>query len=299
VLFTPNLVSLLTGIPASRLLAWEKMGLLLGSRKRAKHGRQRFSLSDVKIADALQRMVAREVAERTSSLQAAEKAKSDFMRLVAHELRGPMAIARGYVTMMGDGTMGAVPTPVREALPLVETKLAEMDRLVQQMLEVARVEDGRILLDQKQLDLRSLLEEVVRDGSALARPEHEIKVSLPSHEVPVRGDRSRLLMVLDNLISNALKYSPNGGMIDCSVKTDAEWARVVVRDEGIGISAKGLAQLFTRFGRVESEATRGIPGTGLGLYVAREMARRHGGDINVESREGQGSTFTVKIPLAD
>jgi signal transduction histidine kinase len=293
------MVSLLTGIPASRLLDWERMGLLLGSRRRANHARHRFSLSDVKAAAALQRMVADEIAERTSSLQVAEKAKSDFMRLVAHELRAPMAIARGYVAMMGDGTLGPVSTPVREALPLVERTLAQMDRLVQQMLEVARMEDGQVLLDQKRLDMNSLLREAVRVGSALARPEHEIRVSLPSHEVRVRGDRSRLLMVLDNLISNALKYSPNGGMIDCSVKSDAKWARVVVRDEGIGISARGLARLFTRFGRVESEATRGIPGTGLGLYVAREMARRHGGDINVESREGQGSTFTLKIPLAD
>jgi signal transduction histidine kinase len=291
--FTPNLAALLTGVPAEHLLEWERQGLL----RHGRHAPGRYSISDLKAVDALRTTLEVELGERTSELKAAGKAKSDFMRLVAHELRAPMSVARGYLSMVGDGTLGPVPAGIRQTLGIVDGRLQEMERLVQQLLEVARVEDGRLMLDDSPLDLRDLVLDAAELAEPLADPRHEITVSVPTHEIPVRGDRARLLMILGNLISNAIKYSPEGGAVDVSAESDGTWATARVGDHGIGISERQLLHLFAPFARVESEQTRDISGTGLGLYVSLELARRHGGEIEVASELGAGSTFSLVIPV--
>jgi signal transduction histidine kinase len=291
--FTPNLAALLTGVPTERLLEWERQGLLHHGR----HSPGRYSISDLKAVDALRTTLEVELGERTSELKAAGKAKSDFMRLVAHELRAPMSVARGYLSMVGDGSLGPVPAGIRQALGIVDGRLQEMERLVQQLLEVARVEDGRLMLDDTPLDLRDLVLDAAELAGPLADPQHEITVSVPTHEIPVRGDRARLLMILGNLISNAIKYSPEGGPVECSAESDGTWATASVSDHGIGISERQLLHLFAAFARVESAQTTDISGTGLGLYVSQELARRHGGRIAVASEPGAGSTFSLVIPV--
>ena len=172
-----------------------------------------------------------------------------------------------------------------------------MHRLVDQMLETARLEEGKLRLESQRVDLSMLVEEAVRAVLPLGAPRHEVILDAPAR-VTVNADASRLLTILVNLVGNAVKYSPSGGEVRCTVATAAGMALVRVSDRGIGIAAEDLPRLFTRFGRVVTPQNSHIAGTGLGLYLARELARMHGGDITVESRAGIGSTFTFTMPLA-
>jgi signal transduction histidine kinase len=125
---------------------------------------------------------------------------------------------------------------------------------------------------------------------------HQLEVELPGTPVVVRGDTERLRRIAVNLLDNAVKYSPDGGPVRCLVGVAEGKATLRVRDRGIGIPDEAMGRMFRRFGRIVTPRTRGIPGTGLGLYLCRELARAHGGDITVESHEGKGSTFTLSLP---
>jgi signal transduction histidine kinase len=227
-----------------------------------------------------------------------EQLKADFLRLASHELRGPLGIVRGYVSMIEDGTLGAPGEQVAAVMPVLRGKLEEMNQLINEMLETARLEDSALQLRLAGLDLRDVVREAVTALGPLARAEHALTTEVPPVPVPVQGDRSRLVMVVTNLLHNAIKYSPDGGEIVVRCAVDGSVATVSVTDHGIGIAAADQSRLFTRFGRIATERTAGIPGTGLGLYLARDLTRRHGGDVQVSSKPGRGSTFTVTLPLA-
>jgi signal transduction histidine kinase len=170
--------------------------------------------------------------------------------------------------------------------------------LIEQMLETARLEDDSLDLFREDFDLRELAQEqldVFRPLSA----DHRLLLSADASPLRVVGDRARVSTVIANFIDNALKYSPQGGEICVSAGRRGTFAFVSVRDEGLGISPEHVPMLFTRFGRLPTEANVSIPGTGLGLFQCREIARRHGGDIGVNSRPGLGSEFTLTLPLTD
>ncbi len=297
-LFSLGLAAILTDLAPERLAGWVEVGLVGRTATSGSAPRHPLSFRDLHTIDALRQAIDSEVTGRAGQLHAAYRAKSDFMRLVGHELRAPMSVVRGYVSLIRDGSMGRVSESLSGVLPLIEAKLAEMDRLANQMLEVARLEDGRMLLESRRVDLRRVVSDAIQSVEPLSDPDHEFRVTLPSREVPVMGDYSRLLTIVSNLLSNALKYSPDGGAIECSAAVTGSRGQVSVRDHGIGISEEAMGRLFARFERLESSLTKGIGGTGLGLYLSRELARRHGGDIIVESHLGAGSVFTVDLPCA-
>ncbi|HEV3232660.1 MAG TPA: PAS domain-containing sensor histidine kinase [Candidatus Dormibacteraeota bacterium] len=230
----------------------------------------------------------------TRDVEQNEKLKSDFLHLASHELRAPISVLRGYISMLDDGEFAdrPVPRPIVEALT---QKVGEMATLVDQMMETSRIEEGKLQLDRRPLDLADLVRRVAA-GIAIASPRHEVQVRGPDG-LEVHADRIRLEAVVRNLLDNAVKYSPAGGPIHCDLEAGERTARLSVSDQGIGIAAEHLDRLFGRFQRVPAEAGRGIPGTGLGLYVAREQARAHGGDITVVSTPGAGSVFTLTLPL--
>jgi len=234
-------------------------------------------------------------AERMAQL---EKVKADFLNVASHELRGPLAVLKGYLSMLSDGdlTLG-VPATAR-IFDIIGGKLQEVSDLVEQMLETARLEDSRLHLRLQVLDL----EEVVAEAAERTRPQagssHRLVVGETPAPVPVIADRKRLLTILTNLLDNAVKYSPAGGRVEVRIASRRDRVEVKVRDHGLGIAADDLPRLFTRFGRIVTAENSHIPGTGLGLYLARELARMHGGDITVRSDEGSGSTFTVSLPTA-
>jgi signal transduction histidine kinase len=146
------------------------------------------------------------------------------------------------------------------------------------------------------VDLGDLVEEAVRSAGTAATDRHGLRTELPGQPVVVRADRGRILMVINNLVDNAIKYSPGGGEVCCRVASSGQSALVAVSDEGMGIAVEDQPALFSRFSRIDSESTRLIPGTGLGLYLCRQIARLHGGDIDVRSEPGRGSTFTLRLP---
>jgi signal transduction histidine kinase len=241
-----------------------------------------------------------ELRRDASRMHELERMKSDFLNLASHELRGPLAVLRGYVSMLEDGSLGSLSEGMRAVLPVMTAKLREMNLVINQMLETARLEDSRLILSRELVDLREILAGARDVMRPIAAGHHQVLIDTGPTPVPVDGDRNRLTTILTNLIDNAIKYSPKGGEVLCRLRTERGLALLSVADSGLGIEADELPRLFTRFGRLVNAGTSHIPGTGLGLYLSRELARMHGGDIEVVATQpGEGSTFMVSLPIVD
>ncbi|HEY3085061.1 MAG TPA: HAMP domain-containing sensor histidine kinase, partial [Candidatus Dormibacteraeota bacterium] len=180
-------------------------------------------------------------------------------------------------------------------LPLLISKSDEINWMVEQMVEVARLEEGRLSLKRQRMDIVELTDSAI-DGVKLLLSDHDLKVESPSSPIEAQVDPDRFQIVIRNLLSNAAKYSPPGTDIKVDVTGNDERAMVKVTDQGVGISTENQAQLFTRFSRIDTGYN--IHGTGLGLWLSREIARMHDGDLTVSSRPGAGSTFTFSVPLS-
>ena len=232
----------------------------------------------------------------TERLAAIERNKTQFLNLASHELRGPLTVVRGYVSMLESGVLGELNDRGHKAVPVISAKVLEMNALIEQMIEAARLEDGRLMLRPAEADLCSLVSVAVDTARQVVDDKHQILFECRYRPVLVQVDAERIQTILGNLISNAIKYSPGGGAVSCEVATRGGVARVFVKDPGVGIAKEDLPILFTRFGRISTPQTDPLPGTGLGLYLARQIARLHGGEITVDSAPGRGSTFTLHLP---
>jgi signal transduction histidine kinase len=225
-----------------------------------------------------------------------EKAKTEFMNIASHELRGPMTVIKGYLTMLEGGSLGALAPKAMAILPLLIAKADEVNSMVEQMLEAARLEEGRFGLRKKRGDIVELTELAI-DSVRPMLAKHELAVELPPAPIIVEVDSERFQIVVKNLITNAIKYSAAEKPITVLIDRSGMTARVMVVDQGIGISNEDQAMLFTKFGRIQRESTMHVAGSGLGLWLSREIARMHDGDIKVDSTEGEGSTFTFEVPI--
>lgn len=249
----------------------------------------RLSQYAVSLAAGLNRVT---LSEKIAGL---ERAKTDFLNVASHELRGPMTVIKGYLTMLEAGALGEVAPKVRSVLPLLISKSDEVNWMIEQMIEASRLEEGRLSLKKNRADIVELTEGAI-DGIRMTLDGHELKVDLPAQPIEADVDADRFQIVVRNLLSNAAKYSPSGTEIDIAVRRDGDTAFVTVRDQGVGISDADQANLFRRFGRIESSTH--VQGTGLGLWLSREIARMHDGDLTVDSQVGAGSTFTFSVPVA-
>jgi signal transduction histidine kinase len=239
-----------------------------------------------------------ERARVTERLAAIERNKTQFLNLASHELRGPLTVVRGYVSMLEGGLLGNLNERGRNAMPVISAKVLEMNALIEQMIEAARLEDGALMLRPEDADLRDIVSAAIDSARPLVDDKHEIRSKCPERPVPVRVDSERVKTIVANLVNNAIKYSPDGGPIDVELVNRGGIARVSVTDAGVGIAKEDLPILFTRFGRVSTSQTVHLPGTGLGLYLGRQLARLHGGEITVDSAPGRGSTFTLRLPVS-
>lgn len=235
----------------------------------------------------------------TERIAALERTKTEFLNLASHELRGPITVLRGYLSMLERGSLGEIPDEARKALPVLTAKADEMNALVEQMIEAARLEEGRMELSTRRADLREVARLAVEMAKPLTDSNHAVVFESPDIEVPVMIDVDRIGTIVGNLLSNAIKYSPAGGPVTCSVSVGDHVGKVSVTDQGVGIPPDRIDRLFTRFGRIVTPETSHIPGTGLGLYLSRELARLHGGDLTAASTPGRGSTFTLAVPLME
>jgi len=237
-----------------------------------------------------------ERARVTERIAAIEKNKSQFLNLASHELRGPITVLRGYVSMLEGGLLGQLNERGRKAAAVMAAKVSEMNELIEEMIESARLEEGGLTVRPVDSDLRDITREAAEMVSPLLDDEHPFVLDLPERRVWVKVDPERTKTIVANLLSNAIKYSPQGGQITCQVRSRAGIAKVAVTDHGLGISREDMVTLFTRFGRVITPETEHLKGTGLGLFLGRQLARLQGGDITVASVPGEGSTFTLQLP---
>jgi PAS domain S-box-containing protein len=239
-----------------------------------------------------------QLAEQNEALRKADRLKDEFVALVSHELRTPLTSIIGYVDLVSDEEGGPVTDDQRHFLDVIKRNSQRLLSLVGDLLFVAQVESGKLTLETGPVDLAG----VARDCLEAARPRAgEKEIELVLEAVPVsgfEGDRLRLAQLLDNLVSNAIKFTPKGGRVQIGVARGGDDAVVTVTDTGIGIPAAEQKRLFERFFRAESATRLAIPGTGLGLTISKAIAEAHGGAITVASREGQGTTFAVVLPLA-
>lgn len=218
-----------------------------------------------------------------------------FSADVSHELRTPLTILRGE-TEVGIKWVKE-PEEFRELLQSNLDEIKRMSDIIEYLLELSRAEEGGLKLELLEIDLQSILDELVHQRTILAR-EKELQINLKiTGQVFVMGDWMRLRQVFANLIDNAIKYTPPGGAITVSLGKDNGKARVEVIDTGIGIPAEDIPYIFDRFYRVDKARNRADGGSGLGLSLVRSFTEAHGGTIEVVSRVGSGSTFIVILPL--
>ena len=236
----------------------------------------------------------RELGQEAERSRRLERLKSEFLNIAAHELRSPLGIIRGYASMLSEGMLSEPDRTI--ALERIAEKSEEMAELVSDMLETARLETLGLEISPEPVDLGEVIDEATSATRPLLGPNHRFVLGNEGQSIAVLADRRRLAVMLTNLIDNAIKYSPAGGDIEISYERDSRLATIVIRDQGIGINTEQAHMLFTRFGRLVTPETSHIRGTGLGLYLARETARLHGGDIIVTSVPGKGSTFRITLP---
>jgi two-component system OmpR family sensor kinase len=218
-------------------------------------------------------------------------AQRRFVADVSHEMRTPLTTIRGNISLMR--RIGYD----EESVSAIDGEAQRMTRLVEDLLLLAKADAGRLSLEKQLVELDTLVLEVYNQAHILS--EDKVAVHLGQlDQAHVMGDPDRLKQLLLNLVSNGLKYTPEGGGVTLSLSRDDEWVRVDVADTGVGIPAEDLPHIFDRFYRVDKARSRAMGGTGLGLSIAHWIAEAHGGQLSVVSEVGKGSTFTVKLPLA-
>jgi len=230
-----------------------------------------------------------------ANLEKLDRTKTEFLSIVSHEFRTALTGIQGFSELIRDG--GLEPDEVRAYGGYIFNDADRINRLIGDMLDLDRMESGRMGMRSGDVDINEVLSEAMaRAGTAAATV--EFKADLDPRLPIVAGDRDRLIQVVSNLVNNAIKYSPDGGMVTLSTRADAGFALVSVTDTGLGIPPDEIGHVFERFRRVRSGAAQSIPGTGLGLTIVKQIVEMHGGKIWVESAVGHGSAFHFTIPLA-
>jgi signal transduction histidine kinase len=226
-----------------------------------------------------------------------DRLKDDFVATVSHELRTPLTSMMGFLEMIREGEAGELTDEQKRFLAIVYRSSERLQRLVGDLLFVARLDANGLQLQFAPVDVEELVHDAAESAGALARS-RELHLDLKLASLPmVTGDRERLSQLVGNLVSNALKFTPAGGHVTVRTFVDGSHAVIEVEDDGIGIPEAEQDRLFQRFFRSTTATEQAIPGTGLGLVISRAIAEAHGGTIDVRSEEGAGACFRVELPL--
>ena len=230
-------------------------------------------------------------------LRQLDQMKSEFISTVSHELRTPLTSIGGYVKLISSGDAGPVTDTQHEFLGIVESNVERLTVLINDILDMERMESGKFQLLKEPQDLREILRECRETLLLLAHHKGlDLRLKIPDRIPPVLGERARLIQIFTNLISNAIKYT-NWGHVEIQVEPKDFAVLVRVSDSGIGIPSEEQGKLFEKFYRTDAGLASREKGTGLGLAITRRLVEAHGGTVSVESEAGRGSVFTVSLPL--
>ena len=232
-----------------------------------------------------------------SHLRELDKMKSDFVAAITHDLRSPLTAIQGSLALLPE--LGELTDEQQEFAERAMRNAEHMDTLIRNLLDIGRIEAG-LEMEMEPIRLDAVIEEVVANLLGAARSKGLILKAVVPHDVPpVRGNHTRLMQVMTNLLDNAIRYTTCGGKITVRVENDGDHVTVSVSDTGVGIPTHAKARIFDKFYRVEGVETRELEGTGLGLATVKSIVEKHGGQISVKSTEGEGSTFYFSLPQVE
>jgi len=226
-----------------------------------------------------------------------EQAKDEFLSIASHELRTPMTAIKGYLSMLLEGDAGPLPQQAKDFLNEIYIANERLVKLVEDILNVSRLESERLQINPRFIDLDQIIQTILNQLKPLAEEKGLALIyEKPKNLPPVYADPDRVTQILENLIDNAIKFTPQGS-IRIFLQPQQGMVVVSVIDTGIGIAPADQEQLFKKFFRADNAITQKSPGSGLGLYIAKELAKRMDGDLWVESELGKGSSFSFSLPL--
>lgn len=232
-------------------------------------------------------------------LKKLDKVKTDFVSTVAHELRTPLAVIKEGVSLILEKVSGDINDKQQEILSMTKTNVDRLGRIINDLLDISRIEAGRMDLKLEQIDFTKLVKEAyTRWKLESDKKDQNFTISVPSYSVNLHADADKMNQILNNLISNAVKYTPTKGYIEINLKDLKDEIVVSVKDRGYGIDKEDLPKLFEKFQRFGSHVQSGSKGTGLGLAITKELVDMHHGKIEVETKLNKGSTFALRLPKA-
>ena len=246
------------------------------------------------VALAIKNLQLAENAREVAALKKIDRLKTELLSTVSHELRTPLCSIKGYATTLMEHGAVLSPEESREFLEIIDSESDRLDELIRNLLDMSRLEAGVLRIDREPTDLSEVARACMRRVQRHTE-RHQLLLDWETDQL-VDVDPSRIAQVMNNLMENAVKYSPDGGEIVTAAQVQGAMLQVSVADQGVGIPQRDLHRVFDRFHRVEGEISKRVGGTGLGLAICQRLVEAHGGKIWVESRLGRGSTFYFTVP---
>jgi len=237
-----------------------------------------------------------ELENRIQELTKANQAKDEFLSIVSHELRTPLTSLTGFISVLLDEEAGAITDQQRKFLSIAKQSAQRLNAIISDLLDISRMASGRLSLDMQNCSLKEIVDKSVQAHKKAAQAKGINLMTESMRPTSIWGDESRLIQVLENLISNAIKFTDRGGAIEVFSEDKGDFMRVAVRDNGPGLSAEDKEKLFQAFSQADTSSSRSAGGAGLGLAIARGIVEMHGGQVFVESEKGKGATFSFMIP---
>jgi PAS domain S-box-containing protein len=248
--------------------------------------------------DQLNRQSAKILQSRNDELEAIARTKDEFVALASHQLRTPATAVKQYLGMVLQGYVGEVSEVQEEMLGKAFESNERQIQIINQILNAARADTGRLIMTPVAVDLRSLVQGTADDMRAsFEQRDHSFKISLPKQPVPIMADLGYMRMAIENLLHNASIYTPNGGEITMRLTKAGGQCRLSITDNGVGIKKSDLGKLFAKFSRIHNPLSVQAGGSGIGLYLTGEIIRLHHGHVTVDSKIRQGTTFAISLPV--
>ncbi|MGM0628820.1 MAG: sensor histidine kinase [Patescibacteria group bacterium] len=243
--------------------------------------------------------MAKKIKKANRRLREFDKAKTEFLSLATHQIRSPLTSIRGYVSMMLEGDYGEVNEGLKEPLNVVDHSTKSLIKIVNDFLNVSRIEQGRMSYEFQKKDMRHIVKNIVEEYRPSAEEKGlEMNFESIDEECNAKVDENKIEQVIGNLIDNAIKYTPEGKIGVRFSKPNKGRMHIKISDTGVGIDPKEISSLFAKFKRAKGADKVNTNGSGLGIYLAKKIAEDHGGTVKVESEgEGKGSVFTIELPM--